>query len=49
MSNTISKKLTPSQVKVYEEASGLETTGDVIITQSSDAVFDIISNLLETK
>lgn len=39
-------KLSPKSVKQYEKISGFKTNGDVTMEITSDAMFDIYSDLL---
>lgn len=42
----IKTKLTPEQVKVYEEMSGFETTGEVEQYMTDDKTFDLYRQLI---
>lgn len=43
------QKLTSEQVKVYEEISGFETTGEVYLEMMEPAIYDIYIGLFEPK
>lgn len=41
-----SSKLSPDAVKLYEEASGFKTTGEVYVTLSDDSVFNLMEKIM---